>query len=787
MKPFLPVLCALSCAALAAACNDGNGPAARVTVSGVSPSTGPLAGGTPVTIAGTSFVDVTGVTIGGAPLLSLNVVSGTQITGKAPSSATPGAKDVVVASSSHASGTCAGCFTHNPPVTVSAVSPGSGPTEGGTSVTIAGTNFPSAVDSVRVGAGRLLSLARVSGTQLRGTTAAGTAPGAADVTVYTTDAGDGTCTGCFTYYLAATASGVSPTHGPLSGGTAVTIAGANFPATVDSVRLGAGRLLGLARVSGTQLTGSTPAATGPGAVDVTVYTSSAGIAICGSCFSYDAPLAVTGVGPASGPVAGGTAVTVFGTSFPATVDSVRLGTGRLLGLARVSDTQLTGTTPAAGAAGAVSVTAYTSTGTASCPGCFTYVVPTPVFDLSREIFGTPRSLSAWTQGLSVANRSVTIGGADSRQPTTPFTFDWGDGQATSGFFNQTHVYGSATRSYVARVTAHYADAATDFVDVAVHFVAPQIVPASYPAQLAVTIPTALPVLASRQPGYLPPAGLVAFDDSWFGATLPRADVAYVLSQAAAIEAGITENDIEQVDGGFRQVVLRDPAFGGAYSLWFTSPVAFGASGTYFQGTPGYSSLFHEMGHNFSLNAPAAFRYGGRIDGSANAIFSEAVAQMFQHAVAYEMLNNAARYGIPEDLALDIANSARASAQVVRGAYDQYVGAGMPFSTWNDPATPEDETFGTFMTVARQFLAHAEQARAYIGPLTRAMRLLRTFDQSMLDQYAPQTDGAAASTFRATLLVAALSYGFQADLRAEFRNLHFPIDDAVFTGLVGAMP
>jgi len=194
-----------------------------------------------------------------------------------------------------------------------------------------------------------------------------------------------------------------------------------------------------------------------------------------------------------------------------------------------------------------------------------------------------------------------------------------------------------------------------------------------------------------------------------------------------------------------------------------------------------------MGHNFSLNAPAAFRLGGRIDGCANAIVSEALAQMFQHAVAFELVNDASRYGLPADLALDIANSARASARVVRSAYDAYVGQGMPFSTWNDPATPGDETFGTFMTVARQFMVHAEQAQSYLPPLTRVMRLLRKFDQAMLDQYAPQSNDAAASTFRATLMVAALSYGFRQDLRAEFRALNFPIDDAAFATLYGSLP
>ena len=418
------------------------------------------------------------------------------------------------------------------------------------------------------------------------------------------------------------------------------------------------------------------------------------------------------------------------------------------------------------------------------------VSPAPApgaFSFSRELFGTPRTLSAWVSSANPATGLVMIGGADTRQPGTPFTFAWGDGTVTSGWFEHSHTYASTSRNYTVRVTAHYSGGIGDSLDFVVRFVRPQITVVAFPGTLAVTIPAQAPVLGSRQPGYLPPAGLVAFDDSYFGLGLPRADVEYVLSQAATVAAAIVENDMEPVDGGFRQVVLRDPVNQGAYSLWFTTPVAFGASGAFFQGTPGWSSLFHEMGHNFSLNAPAAFRLGGRIDGNANAVVSEALAQMFQHAVGFELVNHAARYGLPADLALDIANSARGSAQVVRSAYEAYLGAGRPFSTWNDPATPADETFGTFMTLARQFMVHAEAVQSYVEPLTRAMRLLRTFDQDLATQYAPQTNSAAAATFRATLMVAALSYGFQQDLRAEFRGLGFPVDDARFTALMASVP
>ena len=80
------------------------------TVTSVNPTSGPTSGGTPVTIMGTDFVNVTAVTIGGVALIP-QVVNRLTITGTTPASATAGAKDVVV-TTSLGSGTCTGCFTY---------------------------------------------------------------------------------------------------------------------------------------------------------------------------------------------------------------------------------------------------------------------------------------------------------------------------------------------------------------------------------------------------------------------------------------------------------------------------------------------------------------------------------------------------------------------------------------------------------------------------------------------------------------------------------------------------
>ena len=66
------------------------------TISAISPSNGPTAGGTPVTITGTNFTAAPAVTFNSVAATSIVVVSSTSITCVAPASATTGLATVVV-------------------------------------------------------------------------------------------------------------------------------------------------------------------------------------------------------------------------------------------------------------------------------------------------------------------------------------------------------------------------------------------------------------------------------------------------------------------------------------------------------------------------------------------------------------------------------------------------------------------------------------------------------------------------------------------------------------------
>ncbi|MFF7838768.1 IPT/TIG domain-containing protein [Streptomyces ossamyceticus] len=81
------------------------------TITTVTPSTGPAAGGTVVTIVGTNFDDTSSVTFGGAAGTALIVENSTELTVTAPAD-TAGAKDVVVTTPG-GSATKTGGFTYS--------------------------------------------------------------------------------------------------------------------------------------------------------------------------------------------------------------------------------------------------------------------------------------------------------------------------------------------------------------------------------------------------------------------------------------------------------------------------------------------------------------------------------------------------------------------------------------------------------------------------------------------------------------------------------------------------
>ena len=198
----------------------------------------------------------------------VTLVSATQLRATTPAG-TAGAQAVQVTNATGASATMSGAFTYaTATLTLTSVSPASGPTAGGTTITLTGSGFVSGA-TVRVGGNSATSVTFVGSTQLTARTPAGTA-GARDVQITNPNGQSATRTGGFTYATAAapTLTSVSPTSGPAAGGTTITVTGANFVSGA-TVRVGGASATNVAFVSATQLTARTPAGTA-GARDVQV-------------------------------------------------------------------------------------------------------------------------------------------------------------------------------------------------------------------------------------------------------------------------------------------------------------------------------------------------------------------------------------------------------------------------------------------------------------------------------------------------------------------------------------
>ncbi|GGY49717.1 Ig-like domain repeat protein [Streptomyces djakartensis] len=100
----------------------------------VSPDQGPNGGGTPVILSGRGFLGATQVRFAGRPALSFSVVDDTTITAVTPAGTGASPVTVTVAGVAHTIGT----FFYLDPPRIRSISPVSGPTAGGNTLTITG-------------------------------------------------------------------------------------------------------------------------------------------------------------------------------------------------------------------------------------------------------------------------------------------------------------------------------------------------------------------------------------------------------------------------------------------------------------------------------------------------------------------------------------------------------------------------------------------------------------------------------------------------------------------------
>ncbi|WDO07643.1 IPT/TIG domain-containing protein [Streptomyces murinus] len=290
------------------------------------------------------------------------------------------------------------------PSVVNSIAPAQGPVSGGTTVVITGTGLTGAT-AVRFGSLNAASYSVSSATQITAVTPAGSA-GSVPVTV-TSPSGTSNATVTFTYtaVVPPVVTGLTPSGGPTSGGTTVTVTGTGLTGATQ-VRFGSVSASSFSVVSATQITAVSPAGA-PGAVPVTVTTpGGTSAAVPASYFFYAAAPVLTAISPSAGPTTGGNTVTLTGQNLQDAGD-VRFG-ALSAAVDAVSPTQLTVTPPAG--SGLVTVTVTTPGGVSNA---LTYAyVTAPVLNTVSPSVGAAAGSTAVTltgTGLTTAT-AVTVDG-----------------------------------------------------------------------------------------------------------------------------------------------------------------------------------------------------------------------------------------------------------------------------------------------------------------------------------------------------------------------------------------
>ncbi|MBE0611549.1 MAG: IPT/TIG domain-containing protein [Dehalococcoidia bacterium] len=278
----------------------------------VSPPSGPTLGGTVITVIGTNFESMQYVDFDGHHVVPI-AVTPTQLTVQSPAHAAGVVHLFVVTATGTSADTSADSFTYLTVPVVTSVSPDSGSTSGGTTVTITGVGL-SGVTQVLFGSTPAAPFS------VNSTTVLVQSPSHAAGTVHVRVTNPGgtsaqTPSDNFTYVAAGpVVTGISPNFGPTSGGTVVSIFGNGL---VGTQYVSFGTLHIAPQTVSDSLVVVVAPAHAAGVVHLRVTTGSAtSPATSADDFIYSAGVPIVqGISPRSGPIAGGTLVTITGTGF----------------------------------------------------------------------------------------------------------------------------------------------------------------------------------------------------------------------------------------------------------------------------------------------------------------------------------------------------------------------------------------------------------------------------------------------------------------------------------------
>ena len=380
-------------------------PAGNPTITSISVSSGNQAGGSSLVISGTNLTGTRGVKIG-TFTATIETVTSTSVAIRTPAGTGTSLPIHLVADGGWVSSTSPRVFSYALPPTFTSLSATAGPTAGGVSTVISGTNLSGAT-SVTVG-GAVATLGANTATSLTITTPSGTS-GAKDV-VITTPAGSVTATNAYRYAGLPTITSLSVTAGPLAGGTSTVITGTNLEsataATVDGIAATRGVN------TSTSLTITTPSRTA-GAKNVAITTAGGTVTLVGG-FTYVTAPTVSSLSVTSGSTTGGTVSVITGTNMSNTT-GVTVG-GVSATFETNTATALTITTPPSVTDGAKNVVLSTAGGSATKVGGFTYKFPVNYFGNTNSGGSVPAI------ALRNTNETITVSANSGSLTKSGYTF-----------------------------------------------------------------------------------------------------------------------------------------------------------------------------------------------------------------------------------------------------------------------------------------------------------------------------------------------------------------------------
>ena len=340
----------------------------QTTVIGINPTSGSTNGGTSVTITGANFTSGASVDFGNVTATVVTVNSSTSITAISPAESAGTVNITVTTTYGTSSTSSADQFTFIIP-TVTSISPTTGSTNGGTSVTISGANFTSGA-TVYFGSVTATATTVNSSTSITVISPAESA-GTVNVTVTTAYGASATSSADqFTFVSPPSVSTISPTSGATTGGASVTITGTGFTSS-STVDFGSAAATSVTYNSPTSLTTISPAESA-GTVNVTV-TTAYGTSATSSADQFTfvssppppppVPI-VTGIAPRQGGASGGTMVLIEGSNL-FDVAYVFFGNTAATSFSIVSSTEIQAVSPPMGRASIVNVTVTSPGGTSA--------------------------------------------------------------------------------------------------------------------------------------------------------------------------------------------------------------------------------------------------------------------------------------------------------------------------------------------------------------------------------------------------------------------------------------